>query len=487
MEDQAITIEIPRPAITSLVFEGGGVKGLVYAGALLVLHEKNGLLDKVRWVAGSSAGAMTALMVALGYTPLEIEAELTKVNFSEFAKSPPSDRLSTIFYILKNAHKISTINHGINDGKKLYQWVGKIVAQKLSSTTASFSELKKIIQSSKAYKNLLVTVTNARTNQTEIFSWETTPDMQIADAILVSMSIPGYFYTRYIDKNKMQKIDWNPTLEKINSQQLTPYVDGGVLNNYPINLFCDQKYWPPEYYGLAESHSFNPASLGLRVDSMEQIKILTVTSKAETNVSSVYQDKSAKLLLSLSKWIIKPNKIVDRIKKILIPFIRTKFAYLLSKLSEQLITPAEMLAITKKFLNLLTSDLTKAAQYSQITIEIEDCGIQTTEFELSEADKNKLKESGKQAANAFYKEFLQKNVYKRLSYSNLAELEDDYNKTKQIIKTIHTLNCKDKALYQYTLPALQLKTRLMKEKILNLTQFDKNTVRTFTEQEVAQQ
>lgn len=39
------------------------------------------------------------------------------------------------------------------------------------------------------FKNLFVIVTNALKNKTEIFSWETTPNLKIADAVLASMSI----------------------------------------------------------------------------------------------------------------------------------------------------------------------------------------------------------------------------------------------------------------------------------------------------------
>ena len=40
----------------NLVFEGGGVKGIAYAGALQVLETQNGMPD-IKRVAGTSAGA----------------------------------------------------------------------------------------------------------------------------------------------------------------------------------------------------------------------------------------------------------------------------------------------------------------------------------------------------------------------------------------------------------------------------------------------
>ena len=50
----------------NLVFEGGGVKGIAYVGALEVL-EREKILKNIQRVAGTSAGAMVAVLVGLGY------------------------------------------------------------------------------------------------------------------------------------------------------------------------------------------------------------------------------------------------------------------------------------------------------------------------------------------------------------------------------------------------------------------------------------
>ena len=55
----------------NLVFEGGGVKGIAYVGALEVL-EKEGILQDVERVAGTSAGAMMAVLVGLRYSVAEV-------------------------------------------------------------------------------------------------------------------------------------------------------------------------------------------------------------------------------------------------------------------------------------------------------------------------------------------------------------------------------------------------------------------------------
>ena len=56
----------------NIIFKGGGVKGVAYAGALLQLEQFN-RLKEIQRVAGTSAGAITAALYAVGYTPKEIE------------------------------------------------------------------------------------------------------------------------------------------------------------------------------------------------------------------------------------------------------------------------------------------------------------------------------------------------------------------------------------------------------------------------------
>src|SRR3954453_918866 len=68
---------------TNLVFEGGGVKGVAYAGALEVL-DSAGILAQVTAVAGTSAGAITAALVALGQTPDELRETMLALDFGQF-------------------------------------------------------------------------------------------------------------------------------------------------------------------------------------------------------------------------------------------------------------------------------------------------------------------------------------------------------------------------------------------------------------------
>ena len=67
----------------NLIFEGGGVKGIAYVGAMQVL-ERESILPNIQRVGGTSAGAINATLVALGFTNAEQRSILNKLDFNNF-------------------------------------------------------------------------------------------------------------------------------------------------------------------------------------------------------------------------------------------------------------------------------------------------------------------------------------------------------------------------------------------------------------------
>ncbi|MEJ2233886.1 MAG: patatin-like phospholipase family protein, partial [Syntrophobacterales bacterium] len=67
----------------NLVFEGGGVKGIAYVGAMQVFEEE-GILSDIRRVGGTSAGAINATLFALGFSNIETRNVLKKLDFNNF-------------------------------------------------------------------------------------------------------------------------------------------------------------------------------------------------------------------------------------------------------------------------------------------------------------------------------------------------------------------------------------------------------------------
>jgi predicted acylesterase/phospholipase RssA len=69
--------------VRRLAFEGGGGKGNAYLGALYALDQL-GVLGQLDTVAGSSAGAITALTLSLGMRPSEVFGFMKGTNFAKF-------------------------------------------------------------------------------------------------------------------------------------------------------------------------------------------------------------------------------------------------------------------------------------------------------------------------------------------------------------------------------------------------------------------
>ena len=83
-------------ATFDVVFEGGGAKGIAFAGALDELVKQG---HRLRRFIGTSAGAITATLCAAGYTPDEmlratLETVDGKPRFSTFMDIPAADDFS---------------------------------------------------------------------------------------------------------------------------------------------------------------------------------------------------------------------------------------------------------------------------------------------------------------------------------------------------------------------------------------------------------
>lgn len=233
----------------NLVFEGGGVKGIAYCGALDILEGK-GILKNIRRVAGTSAGAITAGLLAVGYDKDDIFRVLKKTSFNSF--------LDSYWGLIRDAISLFR-RFGWYKGRNFQRWFEELIEAKTGNRNFTFRELDEGIKNGKAgFKELAVAGTNLNTQSTEIFSAETTPDLPIARAVRISMSIPLFF----------QVVNFNAYR----------YVDGGLYYNYPINIFDNIKYLSDKKYGIEinydprEGAVYNCQTLGMRVDSKDEIK-----------------------------------------------------------------------------------------------------------------------------------------------------------------------------------------------------------------------
>lgn len=245
----------------NLVFEGGGVKGIAYIGAMQVLQQR-GILANIKRVGGTSAGAINALIFALGYSIHEQKAIMESTDFNSF--------MDNSFGVIRDIRRLAK-QFGWNKGDFFNDWIGAIIKKKTGSAKSTFGDLK-----AAGLPDLYVVGTNLSTGYTEVFSAERHAEMPLVNAVRISMSIPLFFAAvRHGDRDDV-------------------YVDGGVMLNYPVKLFDRERYIlmdtereaarNTDYYNrenarfLLENpgrspYVYNRQTLGLRLDTQEDIAL----------------------------------------------------------------------------------------------------------------------------------------------------------------------------------------------------------------------
>tara|TARA_Y100000590_G_scaffold466461_1_gene641927 strand:- start:1241 stop:2071 length:831 start_codon:yes stop_codon:yes gene_type:complete len=185
----------------NIVFSGGGIKLLCHIGFLEYLEENN-LLDNIENYSASSIGCVIILCLVLDYKIKEIKEFLIKLNFF---KSINIDVDNIINYIS---------DLGIDDGTNFRRIVEIIIRKKSIDASITMGELYELNK-----KNIIFAVSNINTNKTEYLNYKDTPNVKVIDAIMMSCSFPFYFVPITMNNSK--------------------YIDGGLFNNYPINVFED--------------------------------------------------------------------------------------------------------------------------------------------------------------------------------------------------------------------------------------------------------
>ncbi len=263
----------------NLVFEGGGVKGIAYLGAMQVLEEK-GIVADLKRVGGTSVGAINALLLALGYGNEEQRKILWQMDFKNFLDS--SWLGGNVMRVL---HK-----YGWYKGDFFRAWVGRLISDKMGRADVTFQDLK-----TAGKPELYVYGTNLSTHFSEVFSVEHTPTMPVAEAIRITMSLPVFFAS-------------------VRSSRQDVYVDGGVLINYPVKLFDREKYLEPArasadgvrtpYYDsqnadfLAKQpnrspYIYNRETLGFRLDTRKEIAAFRYNEPQVHRIDSFFGYASA--------------------------------------------------------------------------------------------------------------------------------------------------------------------------------------------------
>lgn len=183
----------------NLVFSGGGINCLCYIGVLKYIEE-NGIRSHIERTIGSSGGALFLLTIILGYSFKDVHQIILGLDIT-LIRDITTDSILSFFD-----------TYGFDTGNRLEHLIKLLIGKKVEKSDITFSELYKIIPI-----EFTVTGLCMNTQETEYFNYKTTPDMPVYVAVRISCSIPFiYNMVTYNGKN---------------------YIDGGMMDNYPIDYF----------------------------------------------------------------------------------------------------------------------------------------------------------------------------------------------------------------------------------------------------------
>ena len=187
--------------IEHLVFAGGGMRGLAYAGALEALRHKGhdlwSPLRRLQSVSGSSIGALFAMCVAARMSVDHMLLEVRRFNIREFIDIDP--------YLL-------FCRQGLDTGHKMEAFIERLLLQ---LTGNAHIQMYEFFLSTKV--RLVIPITDLEAGKVIYLDYREAPEMRVAEAVKISMTLP-FIFTPHRFRGRL-------------------CVDGGLMDNFPMHLF----------------------------------------------------------------------------------------------------------------------------------------------------------------------------------------------------------------------------------------------------------
>ena len=229
----------------NLVFSGGGVLGIAYLGVLEYFYQ-TGLIQPIVNLAGTSAGAITTCLTSFNLPYEELKLMLDSLDYRKIPGKDDSpeapryfpkvikDQLGKVFDNVDCVYRLIK-NYGWYSSQYFYDWIRLQIASQFDpekkAPPYTFSDFRdaSLHKENRPFKNLFIIGTDITRSTSTVFSYKTTPNMEVAEAVRISMSVPLLF----------ESIKTSCDINESDPQTL--FVDGGMLYNYPITLF-DEDY-----------------------------------------------------------------------------------------------------------------------------------------------------------------------------------------------------------------------------------------------------
>ena len=220
--------EPAQQKLVHAVFEGGGVRGIGHVGALKVAEDLG-----YRWdhVAGTSAGAIVAALIAAGYSAAELYQIMTEIDYKQFADGPKVDMLHA-------AEGYNMLWHGgMYPGNYVQSFVSEHLAARNIKTFGDLIDKDNLDNPNQFMRYRLTVIASdittgrmLRIPQDLKTLYGSDPDtFEVARAVRMSASYPFFFIPM-------------PLQDKVG--MVCRIVDGGLLSNFPLFLFEEQRVVP---------------------------------------------------------------------------------------------------------------------------------------------------------------------------------------------------------------------------------------------------
>lgn len=241
-----------------VVLSGGGAKGLAHIGALKVIEEAG---VKVDYIGGTSMGAIVGALYAAGYSATELDSIFRATDFNELIQDDVPRGAKTFYekddserYALSlpfNGFKIS-FPQGISGGQRIY---GELVRL--------LYHVKDIRDFNQLPIPFVCIATNVETGEEVVLDSGFLPE-----AITASGTFPSLFEPSEIDGDIL--------------------IDGGVVNNYPIDevkeMGADIIIGVDVQHGLVKRESLSSATgILLQINNYRTVKDM-VEKREKTDI-----------------------------------------------------------------------------------------------------------------------------------------------------------------------------------------------------------
>ncbi|WP_168232794.1 patatin-like phospholipase family protein [Pseudomonas veronii] len=269
--DGRVEVTLSPPPLTHLVLSGGGAKGIAFPG-MVQAFEDHKALGGVKVISGSSAGAISAALLASGMDAKAFETLSNSLNLPELlnSKNPliaklqnasaeigkwagrlpgPAGNIAQLLFTL--LPRLQTEAQPLEDligseaRKSLLAQIARTsresrpvevmkVADRLSAGKGpTFRDIEVLNCHIPAVKQLNITGTGMFDGRPQlvVFNASTTPDMDIARAAHISGSLPGLFKSPKEQGHAFQA-----------HAEQTAFQDGGLLVNTPSSAVIEPSF-----------------------------------------------------------------------------------------------------------------------------------------------------------------------------------------------------------------------------------------------------